>query len=93
MTDKLERAAGQATNRNLALALADLDHNVARALELARSELGVRTDVYTWDALAWALYKNGETARQPTPCERRSPKTRPSRCFANTLRASSRPPD
>ncbi len=58
-TDKLEQAAGQATNRNLALVLADLDHKPARALELARAELEVRRDVYTYDALAWALFKNG----------------------------------
>jgi Flp pilus assembly protein TadD len=30
------------------------------ALDLARKELEVRHDVYTWDALAWALYKNGK---------------------------------
>ncbi len=29
------------------------------ALELARKELEVRHDIYTWDALAWVLYKNG----------------------------------
>jgi tetratricopeptide (TPR) repeat protein len=29
------------------------------ALELARRELEVRHDIYTWDTLAWALYKSG----------------------------------
>jgi predicted Zn-dependent protease len=29
-------------------------------LELARNELGVRRDIYTWDTLAWVLYKNGQ---------------------------------
>src|SRR5262249_9118180 len=29
-----------------------------RALELAQAELSSRKDVYTYDALAWALYKN-----------------------------------
>jgi tetratricopeptide (TPR) repeat protein len=33
-----------------------------RALELAREELNVRRDVYTYDALAWALYKNKQYA-------------------------------
>jgi Flp pilus assembly protein TadD len=27
---------------------------------LARKEFEVRHDIYTWDALAWALYKNGK---------------------------------
>jgi tetratricopeptide (TPR) repeat protein len=30
------------------------------ALELARKELELRQDVYTWDTLAWVLYKNGQ---------------------------------
>lgn len=57
--DTLGRAAGEAANRNLALALADLEHNTGRALQLARAELEVRADVYTYDALAWALFRNG----------------------------------
>ncbi len=60
VTDKMDRFAGQAANRKLALALADLEHRVDRALELARAELEVRRDVYTYDALAWALYRNGK---------------------------------
>ncbi len=47
-------------NRDLALFYADHDRNLAEALELARKEFEVRGDVYTWDALAWALYKNGK---------------------------------
>jgi tetratricopeptide (TPR) repeat protein len=35
---------------------------VARALELAQAEIQVRGDVYTYDALAWALYRNGKLA-------------------------------
>ena len=31
---------------------------VRRALELAQAELDYRQDIYTYDALAWALYKN-----------------------------------
>jgi len=30
-------------------------------LELAREELKVRQDVFTYDALAWVLYKNSDT--------------------------------
>jgi tetratricopeptide (TPR) repeat protein len=46
-------------NRDLALFYADHDTKLPEALELARKEFEVRHDVYTWDALAWALYKNG----------------------------------
>jgi tetratricopeptide (TPR) repeat protein len=54
-------------NRDLALFYADHDMKLAEALDLAQKELEVRHDVYTWDALAWALYKNGkltEAAKQ-----------------------------
>ena len=59
VVDKMARANNEKTNRNLALVFADQDRNLARALELAQAETGVRGDVYTHDALAWALYKNG----------------------------------
>ncbi len=47
-------------NRDLALFYADHDMKPAEALDLAQKELEVRHDVYTWDAFAWALYKNGK---------------------------------
>jgi tetratricopeptide (TPR) repeat protein len=56
--DRLGQAGNEKANRNLAIIYADHDWNVARALELAQAELDVRGDVYTYDALAWALYKN-----------------------------------
>jgi tetratricopeptide (TPR) repeat protein len=56
--DRLGQAGKEKANRNLALIYADHDWNVARALELAQNELEVRGDIYTYDALAWALYKN-----------------------------------
>ena len=46
-------------NRDLAVFYADHDMKLPESLDLARKELEVRQDVYTWDALAWALYKNG----------------------------------
>lgn len=49
-------------NRDLAIFYADHDIKLTEALELAQRELEVRHDVYTWDALAWALYKNGRYA-------------------------------
>lgn len=49
-------------NRDLALFYADHDMKLPEALDLAQKELEVRHDVYSWDALAWALYKNGKLA-------------------------------
>jgi len=47
-------------NRDLAIFYADHDMKLSESLDLAQKELDVRRDVYTWDALAWALYKNGK---------------------------------
>jgi tetratricopeptide (TPR) repeat protein len=46
-------------NRELALFYADHDRKLKESLELAQKELEVRQDAFTWDTLAWALYKNG----------------------------------
>ncbi|HYW37017.1 MAG TPA: tetratricopeptide repeat protein [Terriglobales bacterium] len=46
-------------NRELALFYADQGIKLLEALELARKELEVRHDIYTWDTLAWVLYRNG----------------------------------
>ncbi|HWY71136.1 MAG TPA: tetratricopeptide repeat protein [Terriglobales bacterium] len=48
----------QVYNRELALFFADHDRRLGESLALAQRELEVRHDVYTWDALAWALLKN-----------------------------------
>jgi tetratricopeptide (TPR) repeat protein len=58
ITDKLARANGEKANRNLVFAFADTDRKLDRALELAQGELEFRRDIYSYDALAWALYKN-----------------------------------
>lgn len=55
---KLEAAANQKANRTLALIYANQDRNLDRALELAEADFRIRKDVYTYDALAWVLYKN-----------------------------------
>ena len=49
----------QVYNRDLALFYADHDRHLSDAVNLARKELEARHDVYTWDALAWTLLKNG----------------------------------
>jgi tetratricopeptide (TPR) repeat protein len=45
-------------NRELAYFYADHDLKLQEALDLARQELEVRRDIYAYDVLAWALYKN-----------------------------------
>ena len=56
--DKVSRATGETANRNLVFAFADRGIKLDRALELAQGELQFRRDIYSYDALAWALFKN-----------------------------------
>lgn len=60
--DKINKTNGEVTNRNVALIFADHGWHLDRALELATAELDVRRDIYSYDALAWALYKNKKFA-------------------------------
>jgi len=62
LVDRLARANFDNTDRNLAIVLADEQRQLGRALELAQNELNFRQDVYTYDALAWVLYRNGRCA-------------------------------
>jgi tetratricopeptide (TPR) repeat protein len=55
--EKMGRAGGEKTNRNLALLYADEDRELDRAKELVENEIKVRPDVYTHDALSWVLFK------------------------------------
>jgi tetratricopeptide (TPR) repeat protein len=48
----------QIHNRDLALFYADHDLKLQESLALAQKELEVRRDIYTWDVLAWSLFKN-----------------------------------
>jgi len=70
VVDRLARATGEKTNRNLALIYADRGQRLDRALDLIREELKVRQDVYTYDALAWALYKNKQYSEAQQAMER-----------------------
>lgn len=45
--------------RELCLFYADHNRNLPQALSLAEKDLEQRKDVFGYDALAWALYKNG----------------------------------
>ncbi len=62
LIDRLAIANNEKLNRNLSLIFSDHGWNLDRALQLAQAELDSRRDVYTYDALAWAYYKNGNTA-------------------------------
>lgn len=55
---QLAKVNGVIYDRQRALYLCDHDKDLPAALTLARGELKLRRDIYTWDTLAWALYKN-----------------------------------
>jgi len=57
---RLSAANQVAYNRELAMFYADHDTHLPEALALARKEFDIRHDIFTWDALAWALYKNNQ---------------------------------
>jgi tetratricopeptide (TPR) repeat protein len=57
---RLNHINQQIHNRDLALFYADHGLKLDESLALARKELEVRHDIYTWDVLAWSLYKNGK---------------------------------
>jgi tetratricopeptide (TPR) repeat protein len=70
VVDRLAQATGEKTNRNLALIYADRGARLDRALDLIHEELKVRQDVYTYDALAWVLYKNKQYSEAQQAMER-----------------------
>jgi tetratricopeptide (TPR) repeat protein len=58
---KLDRTAALmegAYNRELSVYYANHDQKLPLALELAKKDLALRQDIYSFDTLAWALYKN-----------------------------------
>jgi tetratricopeptide (TPR) repeat protein len=56
----LSQVNQQIHDRDLALFFADHELKLEESLALARKELEVRRDVYTWDVLGWSLFKNGK---------------------------------
>lgn len=56
---KLSAINQQVFNRELATFYADHDLKLPEALALAQKELEVRRDIYTYDTLAWTLFKCG----------------------------------
>jgi tetratricopeptide (TPR) repeat protein len=63
LIDQLAVANNEKVNRNLSLIFSDHGWRLERALQLAKAELDFRRDVYTYDALAWAYFKNGDLAK------------------------------
>lgn len=59
-----------AENRTLLMFYADHDLEPAAALRLAEADLAARQDVYSYDALSWALYRNGRFAEAREASER-----------------------
>jgi tetratricopeptide (TPR) repeat protein len=58
----IARETGTVYDRQRALYYADHDRQLPQALALARQELLIRHDVYAYDTLAWAAYKNHRLA-------------------------------
>jgi tetratricopeptide (TPR) repeat protein len=52
--------------RELAVFYADHNLKLKESVELAKKELEVRHDIYTWDILAWVLFKNRNYAEADT---------------------------
>jgi tetratricopeptide (TPR) repeat protein len=59
---ELARTGARSDPRTLALYLATRGQDLERAVRLAREELGRRGDIFTHDALAWALHAAGASA-------------------------------
>jgi tetratricopeptide (TPR) repeat protein len=68
--DALAEQLGSRDRRGLALFYANRRREPERAVALARAELAVRGDIYTEDALAWALYADGQLAEAREHAER-----------------------
>lgn len=66
----LERLGAVDDPRTFALYLASRGKDPARAVALAHAEAKERADIYTQDAIAWALQANGEAAKAAPFMER-----------------------
>ncbi|BCM89322.1 hypothetical protein IAD21_01168 [Abditibacteriota bacterium] len=67
---KLSKAQGVIYDRQHALFYADHGRNLNEAVKLARGELRVRHDIYTYDTLAWTLFKAGQFAEAAANAKR-----------------------
>jgi tetratricopeptide (TPR) repeat protein len=67
---RIERTGKQSDPRTLALYWTTKGEHPAEALALAEKEKSVRGDLYTEDAYAWALYRNGRLAEARAAVDR-----------------------
>jgi tetratricopeptide (TPR) repeat protein len=63
-------AAPDNLNRELSIYYSDIANRPADALRVAQVEARRRQDIYTLDALAWALHKNGRSAEAKREIEK-----------------------
>ena len=66
---RLGVASGAVSRRDLAIFYADHDRDIDTALALASAELESRQDIYTWDAVAWSLFKADRAAEAAQAAE------------------------
>jgi hypothetical protein len=71
--DHLNLSNGEKAYRNVAMIYADHNWRPERALELAQAEIAMRHDIYTQDALAWALHRNGKLSEAKTAMSEAAP--------------------
>lgn len=67
---ELGDAQSELANREVAVFQATHGRNTAHAVRLATAELETRTDIYGYDALAWALYSDGQAEKALEPAFR-----------------------
>ena len=66
---KLNEIQAQVFNREIALFQATHHRDTAHAVEIAGAELKTRKDIYGYDAVAWALYNDGQAAQALAPAQ------------------------
>ena len=66
---KLNEVEAQVFNREIALFQATHHRGTAHAVRIARAELETRQDIYGRDALAWALYNDGQAGDALAPAQ------------------------
>lgn len=67
---RLGEIQAQVFNRELALFQASHRRDPAHAVAIATAELETRKDIYGYDALAWALYNDGQVEAALEPAQR-----------------------
>jgi len=70
LAEELAGPAAAQTESNLAVFLAEHDRRLPDALRIAQAVASVRHDIFTEDALAWTLFKQGRLADAQTASKR-----------------------